>query len=62
MQLETYDSLKDLVNPLEMKHGVYGKIGFLLGIFTGCLLEKRFVKFEITKGINTKKLFHFYQA
>lgn len=56
MQLETYDSLKDLVNPLEMKHGVYGKIGFLLGIFTGWLLEKRFVKFEITKGINTKKI------
>ena len=39
-----------------MKHGVYGKIGFLLGIFTGWLLEKRFVKFEITKGINTKKI------
>ena len=56
MQMETYDSLKDVVNPLEMKHGVYGKVGFLLGIFTGWIMERHFIKFEIQDGINLKKV------
>lgn len=55
MQMETYDSLKDLVNPLEMKHGVYSKLGFLYGIFTGWILEKRFVKLEVSPLFNLKK-------
>lgn len=55
-QMETYDSLKDVVNPLEMKHGVYGKIGFMLGIFTGWIMERRFIKFDIQDGINLKKV------
>ena len=56
MQMETYDSLKDVVNPLEMKHGVYGKVGFLLCIFTGWIMERHFIKFEIQDGINLKKV------
>lgn len=53
MQMETYNSLTDVINPLKMKHGVYYKLSFMIGVLTGWILEKRFVKFDIIK--NTKK-------
>ncbi len=56
VQMETYDSLKDLVNPLEMKHGVYSKIGFMLGVFTGWILEKRFINFQIPQKTTQKRV------
>ena len=46
-QMTTYNELTDTINPVSMKQGVYPKISFMLGIFTGWLLEKRLVKYEI---------------
>lgn len=53
MQMETYNSVTDVINPLKMKHGVYYKLSFMIGVLTGWILEKRFVKFDILK--DTKK-------
>ncbi len=55
LQMQTYDSANDLVNPIEMKHGVYAKIAFMFGIFSGWLLEKNFVNFEIKKDATIAK-------
>lgn len=45
------------VNPLEIKHSVYGKLGFLTGIFTGWIIERRFIKFEIPQNKVAKRIF-----
>ena len=56
IQMQSYNPLVDNVNPLEMKHSVYSKIAFLLGIFTGWITEKHFVKYNIPKGYSRKKV------
>lgn len=43
------------INPLEVKHSVYGKLGFLTGLFTGWILERRYIKFEIPESKIIKK-------
>lgn len=55
-QLQSFNSLTDLINPIAMKHTAYGKIGFLAGIFTGWILERRFVRFEIPQGSDLRKI------
>ena len=57
LQMQSYDSVKDLVCPLLMKHSAYGKIGFFFGIFTGWYLERKFINFEILSDIKLKKIF-----
>lgn len=55
-QMQTYNCLTDDVNPLEMKHTVYSKFGFMIGIFTGWILEKRFIKYTIPALCIKKKI------
>ena len=54
--MQSYDPLTDNVNPLAMKHGSYPKIAFLIGIFTGWILEKRFVNYRVPDGYSRKKV------
>lgn len=56
LQLQSFNPTTDNINPLVMKHGTYPKIGFMLGIFTGWILEKRFINFQITESWNFKKV------
>ena len=55
-QMQSYDPLTDNVNPLAMKHSSYPKIAFLIGIFTGWILEKRFVNYRVPDGYSRKKV------
>lgn len=55
LHMQSYNPLTDNVNPLAMKHGVYSKIAFLAGIFTGWILERRFVNYEVPEGYTRKK-------
>lgn len=55
-QMQTYNILTDNINPIEMKHTVYGKLGFMLGIFSGWIMEKRFVGYAIPKISLLKKV------
>jgi len=50
------DGSNSLVNPVSVKHGVYGKLGFLTGLFTGWLLERRFINFDIPSGNVLKRI------
>ena len=54
-QMQSYNPLIDNVNPLAMKHSVYSKIAFLIGIFTGWIMEKRFINYKIPEGYSRKK-------
>ena len=54
--MTSYNPIEDCVNPLAMKHGSYSKIGFMTGIFTGWILEKRFVNFDVISGSVKKKI------
>lgn len=56
IQMQTYNCLTDNINPLEMKHTVYSKFGFMVGIFTGWILEKRFIKYTIPAMPVLKKI------
>lgn len=56
LQMQNYDSAKDLVCPLVMKHSAYGKIAFYFSIFTGWFLERKFVKFQVPTGFGKKKV------
>lgn len=56
IQMTSYNPLEDCVNPLAMKHGSYSKIGFMTGIFTGWILEKRFVNFDVISGSVKNKI------
>ena len=56
IQMQNYDATTDLVNPLLMKHSAYGKIGFYFGLFTGCFLERKYIKFEIIEKWDLKKV------
>lgn len=56
IQMQSYDSTTDLINPLAMKHSAYGKMGFYFGLFTGWFLERKFIKFEVIEGLNLKKI------
>lgn len=55
-QMQSYNPLTDNVNPLAMKHSAYPKITFLAGIFTGWILEKRFVNYRVPDGYSRKKV------
>lgn len=55
IQMQNYNPLTDNLNPLEMKHSVYSKISFIIGIFSGWILEKRFVDFKIPENEFVKK-------
>ena len=55
MQMKHYNPLTDCINPIEMKHSTYSKIGFMLGIFTGWILEKRFLDFYIKNNLKNLK-------
>lgn len=54
LQMKHFDCLKDLVNPIEMKHGVYPKLGFCVGIFIGWIIERRFVGFSVPASLKNK--------
>ena len=54
IQMQSFNPLADCINPVEMKHGVYYKIGFMLGVFTGWILERRFVNFSIINNLKKK--------
>lgn len=56
-QMRTYNPLVDTINPLDMKHGVYGKLAFVYGSFTGWIMEKRFVNFKVLFKKSPKTLF-----
>ncbi len=53
-QMLSYNSLVDVVNPLEMKHGVYPKLGLFAGIFSGWITERRFVDFSVPVSLKNK--------
>ena len=55
LQMQNYNPLTDNVNPVEMKHSVYSKISFIAGIFSGWIVENRFLKYEIPQGYSRKK-------
>lgn len=54
--MQTFDSAKDLVCPLDMKHSTYSKIAFYFGALTGWFLERKFVNFQVIKEYNLKKI------
>ncbi len=54
IQMQSFNPLADCINPVEMKHGVYYKICFMLGIFTGWILERRLVNFSIINNLKKK--------
>lgn len=56
VQMQNYNCLTDSVNPLLMKYSSYNKIGFLLGIFLGWLIERRFVKFDAIALSNVRNV------
>ena len=56
IQMQNYNPTNDLVNPLAMKHSAYGKIGFYFGLFTGWLLERKFIKFENLNKCSIKNI------
>lgn len=47
-----------LVDPMKMKYESFPKGGFIAGAFTGLLIEKRFINFEIPKTILAKIIFY----
>lgn len=47
-----------LVDPMKMKYESFPKGGFIAGAFTGLLLERRFINFEIPKTFLSKVFFY----
>lgn len=56
IQFQNYNPTTDLINPLAMKHSAYSKMGFFFGLFTGWVLERKFVKFETMQKWDIKKI------
>ena len=49
---------KAIVNPNEMVLDLYKNIGYIIGIFLGWLIERRFIKFS-TDGTTNEKIFRY---
>lgn len=57
VQMLSFNSNNTLLNPIALKYGVYGKLGFLTGIVTGWIIERRFIRFTTQDKICLKKIF-----
>lgn len=56
-QMLVYNPKIDVVNPLEMMHSEYGKLGFYFGVLSGWLIERRFVNFSFENLTLANKFF-----